>query len=140
MKFRKRDFLASNAYHKNARYVLAAALISAGLIPGLSFVEQHREQKGTRIVISAVAFLQIGHGENRVLKYTGAIRHPEKMIKAQWRKPIRLRGERLVREGPSSDRAPASRSRIAKRFHVAPGHHGPSHLPAEQISALAHLI
>src|SRR5260221_14473518 len=83
MKFRKRDFLASNACHKNARYVLAAA---------------------------------------------------------SWRKPIRLRGERLVREGPSSDGAPASRSRIAKRFHVALGHHGPSHLPAEQISALPHLI
>src|SRR5208282_4530199 len=89
--------------------------------PWIELVEQHREQKGTRIVISAVAFLKIGHGENRVLKYTGAIRHPEKMIKAQWRKLIRLRGERLVREGPSSDGAPASRSRIAKRFHVALG-------------------
>ena len=69
----------------------------------LHLVQQHGENEGARVVVRAVAFGEIRHGEQGVLEEAGRVGHPRQMVQLQLRQLARLLiqglgGKRLSRQ------------------------------------------
>ena len=100
------------------------------------FVEQYGENECASVVVRAVAFRKIRHGENGMLKDTGRIGHPQEMTQFQLRQFPRLLVERLRGKRFSRQRR-ALEPRQLKGAHVEPRHVAPDHLTAQLVGILA---
>ena len=103
----------------------------------LQLVEQHRENEGAGVVVRAVTFGKIGHGEYGMLENARRICHPRKMVQLQLRQLALLLVERFRRKGFSRQYRLFDPGQI-EGPHVKPRHVAPDHLAPQLVSVLAH--
>ena len=102
-----------------------------------SFQHQRQHQRA-RVVVCAIAFRKIRHGETGMLKNTRRIAHPEQVIELHHRQQLR----RLFVERLDGRRLPPHETmvmpRLLERFHVQLRHPAPDHLAPQLVGVLAH--
>ena len=76
------------------------------------FLQQQGEDEGARVVVRAVAFVEIRHVEDRVLKNAGVIAHPKQVIELQRRQLDRVDCPACAPRTPSAEDRSNSPGRV----------------------------